>query len=381
MENADKRRAEIERQSSSSAAAQETPDYITEAHRKIMKRISDGDIDEFSRYNTSSSPFKRRKRESPSPEHTSEQRDIHDTRNQPLEIPSAPETTSSLDDETKEQQQREESTDEVIQSELVLEDDNAAADEPTPTTRQPDVHYPQLERHPITDLPPDSPTPRKPREQGTLFDTQAVLSSPSHPSPLRALPLPQQTQTSLASRAVTPEEPSSSPIRVAGSEASVSESLQEFRRSLQDTRDDSLKPDTQTPSFAPIPPPEPSVSSQVSDTSSDPDPPLEPREFDEFFTEQREHGFTDEEIRAALGHTFCRPMLTVEVLDAWKDGKYLPRKRGIWSAHDDREVESGDGLALAKLEKLHTDKGWGGIEERLAYLEAYRRKTAALNNT
>jgi hypothetical protein len=35
-------------------------------------------------------------------------------------------------------------------------------------------------------------------------------------------------------------------------------------------------------------------------------------------------------------------------------------------------VESGDGLELAMLAKKHSLDGWGGITERLLFLEAYR---------
>jgi hypothetical protein len=52
----------------------------------------------------------------------------------------------------------------------------------------------------------------------------------------------------------------------------------------------------------------------------------------------------------------------------------LPYQRGIWSIQDDEAVESGDGVALAKLERKHTLDGWGGITERLRFLEGYRSR-------
>jgi hypothetical protein len=67
-----------------------------------------------------------------------------------------------------------------------------------------------------------------------------------------------------------------------------------------------------------------------------------------------------------------RPELAVRVLEAWKDGNPLPKARGIWSIEDDVVVESGDGLELAMLAKKHSLDGWGGITERLLFLEAYR---------
>jgi hypothetical protein len=41
---------------------------------------------------------------------------------------------------------------------------------------------------------------------------------------------------------------------------------------------------------------------------------------------------------------------------------------------DDDAVESGDGVALAKLERKHTLDGWGGITERLVFLKGYRSR-------
>jgi hypothetical protein len=367
MEKADRRRAEIERQAPSSSAVQETPDYIAETHQNIMKRIREGNVDEHPRSNKSS-PSKKRKLEEASPSKSTKQQDLSGAQAKPIEISSAAETTSSLDEDSQEKRQRE---DNILQDELRAEDDEGdAGNEPTPTAARPNVRYP--------DLPPDSSASPRPDQHGAHSDTQAA-------------------------RELTPELPVSSPIGLPESEASVSESLQEFRASLLDTRDDSERPDTQLvsrddfedpdtqmatrdesvngdtqgPPREPTMHREPSISSQVSDASSDPDPPLEPQEFPEFFAEQREQGFSDLWIKAALEHTLCRPVLAVEVLDAWRDGKALPRKRGVWSERDDRDAESGDGLALAKLERLHTDKGWGGIEERLEYLEAYRRKMGA----
>ena len=74
----------------------------------------------------------------------------------------------------------------------------------------------------------------------------------------------------------------------------------------------------------------------------------------------------------ALHRTRLRPELAVKVLDAWREGVALPDERGIWSVEEDAAVESGDGFDLAKLEKKHTMDGWGGITERMLFLEANR---------
>ena len=49
-------------------------------------------------------------------------------------------------------------------------------------------------------------------------------------------------------------------------------------------------------------------------------------------------------------------------------------ERGIWSKEDDDAVEGGDGYQLALLEKKHTLDGWGGIVERLKFLDTYRSR-------
>lgn len=69
-----------------------------------------------------------------------------------------------------------------------------------------------------------------------------------------------------------------------------------------------------------------------------------------------------------------RPELAIEVLDNWKEGKGVPDKRGVWSQEDDKDVVSGDGVALARLEAKHSCDGWGGITERLRFLEKCRGK-------
>jgi hypothetical protein len=93
-----------------------------------------------------------------------------------------------------------------------------------------------------------------------------------------------------------------------------------------------------------------------------------------FFEEQRGNGFTDEEITEALKHTRCRPELAAMVLEAWKDRKPLPNTRGVWSIEDDEIVQSGNAVQLAELEMKHSMEGWGGVTERLRYLEQWRGK-------
>lgn len=118
--------------------------------------------------------------------------------------------------------------------------------------------------------------------------------------------------------------------------------------------------------------PTPSVASSTD--SGDPDPPLNAQEMEDFFDDRLAEGFNDEFIIRALKRTRFRPELALVVLDAWKEGLSLPNQRGIWSLEDDEDVESGDGVALARLEVKHTMDGWGGITERLLFLESYRNR-------
>ncbi|RMZ68735.1 transcription factor [Pyrenophora seminiperda CCB06] len=85
-------------------------------------------------------------------------------------------------------------------------------------------------------------------------------------------------------------------------------------------------------------------------------------------------GIEDAFIDKALVRTRLRPDLAIKVIDAWTLGQSLPIERGIWSKQDDEDVESGDGVALARLERKHTLDGWGGITERLVFLEECRSR-------
>jgi hypothetical protein len=95
---------------------------------------------------------------------------------------------------------------------------------------------------------------------------------------------------------------------------------------------------------------------------------------DDFFAEQNAEGFSDEHITKALRRTRFRPGLAMTVLEAWRNGRPLPDKRGIWSLDEDELVESGDGAALAMLGRKHTVDGWGGITERMNFLSAWSRR-------
>lgn len=394
MEAADKKRFEMENNSSleitQSTVVQETPQNITEVHNKIMKRTRNevDDADQFSKNDESSHQTKRRKGESSSPDPEVEQLDLTTagTEARPLELSSGVSSSSEVfeDDEEQHIGLQDQNMEDVIQDDIQTQEyneDGEPEDElgddgrVTPTHELSDLQYPQLERVPTTELPSNTPTPNAPRHKSSAFTAQDIPSSPSQASLLAALPRPQQPRAQTLSQ--SPSIQASSPNTRQESIASTTHSIQEFRRSLN-----SPTSPTQFQNLTPLPHPQqrpssspaPSISSQ---TSEDHDPPLLPEELDPFFTEQYAHGFNDEEITAALKHTRCRPELAVVVLDAWKDGEPLPDRRGVWSIEDDEDVESGDGVALARLQRKHSLDGWGGVTERLRFLETWRRRQGA----
>ncbi|UPX20454.1 uncharacterized protein EKO05_0010684 [Ascochyta rabiei] len=353
-------------------AQHETPNYIRDGYESAFKRIR-GDLDDVPEAAEAVRPAKRRRVSlSPTLVKMEEPVDVVGTREQPLKIPS---TTSSR--QTSAEPQLSEVThphaqviDEADDTESLLSEDGFAHPPRPPIVLQDEddlestassidlAHIAPLPRPlqvPETEeddehLPSNTPTPRA--SKYTTFDTQANLSSPSQ------LPRPPVD---------------SSPPHHPESDASTTQSIEEFRRSLLE--DD---PSTQTERRLPRLPrpasPTPSTTSSASSTTSaDPDEPLLADEIDDFFTSQHAAGFSDEFIAKALKRTRFRPGLATAVLEAWKHGLPLPSQRGIWSAEDDEQVERGDGLCLTRLAEKHTLDGWGGITERLNWLRAWRQ--------
>lgn len=214
------------------------------------------------------------------------------------------------------------------------------------------------------DLRSNTPTPRATRQKVSNLDTQAILSSPTQDGFPRSIGLAQEANFQQELLFSSPQVPES--------DASTTQSMEEFRRSLQEE-------DVGEATY-PQYPPRPlrlsssPVPSTTSTSSGDPDPPLNAEEINEFYDEQNAQGFPNDFISAALKRTGLRPELAVKVLDAWKQGKPLPSERGIWSKENDTAVESGDGYELAKLARKHTIDGWGGVTERLVFLEGYRSR-------
>ncbi|KAI8931749.1 hypothetical protein NX059_011390 [Plenodomus lindquistii] len=355
---------------SSSTARHESPAFFRNTYGPAMKRArSHGAAEDRDNEAESIRPTKRRKSDGATRQADGVPQDaaITGTQEQPLEISSQTSDTSEsrgTEDRIEQQIMSDMAQTERIspgfddedQDDLDHATESIESDEPANLDGQTLLPDDILPNDTEEDSPINSPTPRAPRHKKSLFDTQAILSSPSQD--LYALtPQPQPAIRKLKLEAES-DPVSSSPLLNPVSDASTPPSIQEYRRSLNSQR--------QSPS------PTPSTASSAG--SEDPDPPLTAAEFNLFFQEQYEEGFGDDFIAAALKRTRMRPALAITVLEAWAQRKPLPDQRGIWSKEDDGDVEGGDGFALERLAKKHSIDGWGGITERLKFLESYRSR-------
>lgn len=378
---------------SESTAQQETPQYIRNGYDSALKRIR-GEVEAAPKSTEASRPAKVRRKTSISstPPEPAEAVEVDGTQEQPLEISSAVSSQQARVEqpllEEAAQPQRQEQVAEVVDlgdeasSEISEDDHEQLAPLPRPTVSQAEednafsdlesvasstdfTHIAPLPRPPRIpedpdsedddDLPSNTPTPRA--HKFAAFDTQAILSPSQNFHHISRLPRPPLD---------------SSPPHHPDSEASTTQSLQEFSSYVKDDEDAAMQrevPMTRAPRPAS---PTPSATSEVSSAGSgDPDAPLAADEMDGFFAEQHDAGFSDESITKALKRTRFRPGLALAVLDAWRSGRALPDQRGIWALEEDEMVESGDGAALAHLERKHTLDGWGGITERMNFLSAW----------
>ncbi|KAF2026597.1 hypothetical protein EK21DRAFT_103128 [Setomelanomma holmii] len=364
---------------SSATAQYESPRIVAEIMQNVLKRVRGDEI--IKEVAQEIHPPKRRKSASPGMGAASPQPVQESTIQPPIEVISSDTSTSDsrpeADDERADNQIRQEFAQRQNIEGLELDEDVQETELDTDSIKSED--FLDIDRLPPPpegmdeasedDLPSNTPTPRAARQHPNNFDTQAILSSPSQGIGITALPRPvgytQDLETQHAQR-------SSSLAPHPESEASTTQSLQEFRTSLnsQDAK-------VSYPTLGNLPRPtslSPAPSSSSSTGSGDPDMPLDANEFDGFFDEKMEDGFSNEFIVRALKRTRFRPHLAEIVLEAWGQGKPLPTRRGIWSLEDDEAVEGGDGVVLAKLERKHTMDGWGGITERLRFLEDYRSR-------
>jgi hypothetical protein len=367
---------------SSSTARYESPKYITELYQNVLKRNREDD-DAVDRHNDNeepSHPVKRQKTASPAPAPApadpTQAEDLIGTQIDPVPILSSEGASTTTPSEVAEEPLPDQTIEQILGDyNDIHEQHDAGVEKDIESILSADDfididHLPLpdgIEESSDDDLPSDSPTPRAARQKANNFDTQAILSSPSPSIGNTRLPLPlddaQDTQGRDERRS-----PSLAPLP--DSDASTTESILEYRRSMDEY---DLKPSYPNLDRLPRPAsPSPAPSSSSSTGSGDPDPPLDAQELNEFFDVKEAEGFDSSFITAALKRTRMRPALAEQVLEAWRQGDPLPVKRGIWSREDDEDVESGDGVALAKLERKHTMDGWGGITERLGFLGTYR---------
>jgi hypothetical protein len=365
---------------SSSTARPESPNFYEDQMDRFTKRLREENSVELEEEVQLARPTKRRKSGSATPtqqDPVSPSRAVG-THNQPFEISSAESSQSTSqadDDELVQEQIRSEAPDAadddatMVNMNGVMEEKEAESIESDDVLDIDQLPPPPPEQEMLSSdgLPSSTPTPRAARQKISKFNTQAILSSPTQDH----LPQPYEQEHNAE---LPQEQRSLSPFQQPESDASTTQSLEEFRRSLQEEED----PDqTLYSQHLPQPlrlssSPAPSQTSSTSTDSGDPDPPLTANEINEFYEDRNEEGWSNDFISKALKRTRMRPELAVQVLDAWKDGKPLPIGRGIWSIEDDAAVEGGDGLELAKLARKHTMDGWGGIMERLKFLETYR---------
>ncbi|KAI4620898.1 hypothetical protein J4E83_005261 [Alternaria metachromatica] len=370
---------------SSSTARQESPNFYDEQLARYTKRLREDNFVKQEDEEETAPPTKRRKSGSATPTQEEPMQPIkaEGTQNQPVEISSAAssQTTSTSEDaeELIQEQIRSQELDAVDEDATIVNIDEDLKEEEVGSIESDE--FPDIdELHPLSpppdqdsiscdDLPSNTPTPRATRQKVSNFDTQAILSSPTQDTFSR----PQDFVPNM-----NPRQPQrfSSPPEQPPSDASTTQSMEEFRRSLQEEGEEEDPDQTLYSQHPPQPllissSPAPSTSSTGEE---DPDPPLTGDEIIDFYTELNEQKWSNEFISKALKRTGLRPDLAEKVLDAWKVGKPLPMERGIWSKEDDDAVEGGDGYQLALLEKKHTLDGWGGIVERLKFLDTYRSR-------
>ncbi|KAH7074100.1 hypothetical protein FB567DRAFT_453313 [Paraphoma chrysanthemicola] len=364
---------------SSSTAQYESPRYIAQIHQNVLKRVrGDGITDEKGEDHRSA---KRQKSASPVADGTLIEEAQHVTQQTIVEILSSDSSSSTPhpeeDDARADDQLRQEFTQRQHAEDLPFDDDSVESVEEVESIEADDfldidplkAQRNEIEELSEDDLPSNTPTPRATRQRTNNFDTQAILSSPSQGIGITALPRPSGYTQDLETQS---DHRSSSLAPHPESDASTTQSLQEFRHSL-------INEDTKMsyPTLPTLPRPtslSPAPSNTSSAGSADPDVPLDASEFSDFFDEKQADGFSNEFITKALKRTTCRPGLAETVLDAWGQGKPLPNQRGIWSVEDDEAAEGGDGLALARLEVKHTWDGWGGVVERVKFLGEYRSR-------
>jgi hypothetical protein len=353
-----------EKNLSSSTARYESPKHISELRQSVLKRARGNRIlEEDEEPVKPSHPPKRQKSSSSAAVTEAEQNELDDTMQPPLRISSSEHSILVSQSVATQEQTRQDLDETLVNDETMIDDDDEELEKENDNLDLDDLldsdHVSQHEEDDEPsddDFPQSSPTPRAAQRRSN-FDTQAILSSPSQNIGIGVLPDLTPAQQRRSSSFVPHED----------SDASTTQSLQEFRHLTGEAASHHYSRPSPAPSSS-------SSSSSSSHTSGDPDLPLEAEEIDAYFDEKMAEGFLTGSIVKALKRTRFRPSLADAVLDAWKEGEPLPYQRGIWSVEDDDDVENGDTSTLKELEKKHTLDGWGGITERMIFLEQYRNR-------
>ncbi|KAL9598498.1 MAG: hypothetical protein Q9219_004471 [cf. Caloplaca sp. 3 TL-2023] len=228
-------------------------------------------------------------------------------------------------------------------------------EEGPPQSSVPEYPKPSSNPNPASNLPSPPPRPSS-RMKPHQLNTQAILAAET-PLPDYSIPDPEggwEAALLPSSPSELPPPPSSSPPE----EVQGGEGRRRQRRDDDDDNDDDDKEPTKTTAARP---PSPNPADQL----------------DDFIDRHLALGYTEDVIHMALKSTNLDPVLSVRVLESMLEEKEkmererLPAEmKGCWTAEDDRDLESVDARRIQRVEGKH---GKGGVDERWAFLEEYRR--------
>jgi hypothetical protein len=215
----------------------------------------------------------------------------------------------------------------------------------------------------------ESPSPRQSRYRPpTTLDTQAILADPTQ---ALDLDLPEIAADSTQSDSAYNH--SSSPAPGHAASDGTSHSIREFRSLQELERQRQCSP----PMDLDMPLPDIDSDDELdSEMSNDLDPPLDGEGTVAFYNKMLQRGYDGELVKDVLRACITRAQLSEEVLEDVAQGQPWPHRRGVWTAEDDRDLESTDGRRVRRVAEKHTDDGWGGCAERRTALDYIRRVSA-----